>query len=174
MTESVDWHENVEPDVADETDLIIDAFAPDPPERPDGRTIKPETIGGGINFLYSEGEILVREAYLEQVLRILDQGTREDLEQSGPPRIRRVIEGVVLVTLTEQYAEDALSALEVIDDRIRPGIATPNQVLTVAGGTGSGLASALTRSGGGLPSARATARGNFVSTRAANGCARRS
>jgi hypothetical protein len=142
MTESADWHENVDPEVADETDLIIKAFAdpdlPQPPDRPDGRTIKVVTAGHGIDFMYSEGEILVREAYLEQVLRILDQGTREDLEQSGPPRIRRVIEGVVLVTLIGQYAEAALSALEVIDDQLRPGVATPNQVLTVAGGTGSG------------------------------------
>ena len=95
MTQSADWHENVDPEVANETDLIINAFAdpdlPHPPDRPDGRTIKPVTAGRGIDFMYSEGEILVREAYLEQVLRILDQGTREDLEQSGPPRIRRVI-----------------------------------------------------------------------------------
>jgi hypothetical protein len=138
MTESVEWHEDVEPDVADETDLIIDAFAPHPPDRPDGRTIKVETIGGGIDFMYSEGEILVREAYLEQVLRLLDQGARGDLEQSEPPRVRRVIEGVVLVGLVGQYAESALSALEVIDEQIRPGVATPNQVLTVATGHGSG------------------------------------
>jgi hypothetical protein len=142
MAQSADWHKNVDPEVADETDLIINAFVdpdlPRPPDRPDGRIIKVVTADRGIDFMYSEGEILVREAYLEQVLRILDHGTRQDLEQSEPPRIRLVIEGVVLVTLTGRYAEDALSAVEVIDRRIGPGIVTPNQVLTVAGGQGSG------------------------------------
>jgi hypothetical protein len=142
MTESVDWHANVEPDVGDETDLIIDAFAdpdlPQPPDHPDGRTIKVVTAGRGIDFMYSEGEILVREAYLEEVLRILEQGTRGDLEQSEPRRIREVIEGVVLVGLTGPFAESALGALEVIDDQLSPGVATPNHVLTVATGHGSG------------------------------------
>ncbi len=135
MTESADWHENVVPKVADETDLIIDDFAGAEP--PDRRTIKVVTRDGGIDFMYSEGEILVREEHLDRVLEILEQPTRGDLERDEPDRIRRVIEGVVLLGLGGERFSLALDALDAIDQRLSPGIATPNQVLTVAG-EGSG------------------------------------
>lgn len=134
MTESADWHENVVPKVADETDLIIRSFR----EAPDGRTIKVETTGGGIDFMYSEGEILVREEHLERVLEILEQPTRGDLERDEPRRIERVIEGVVLLRLGGERFPLALDALDEIDRQLSPGIATPNQVLTVATGEGHG------------------------------------
>jgi len=130
MTESVDWHENVVPKVADETDLIIDAFAGAEP--PDRRTIKVLTRDGGIDFMYSEGEILVREDHLERVLEILEQPTRIDIEQNEPDRIQRVIEGVVLLRLGGERYSLSLDALDAIDQQLSPGIATPNQVLTVA------------------------------------------
>jgi hypothetical protein len=136
MTESADWRENVVPKVGDETNLIIQAFADaDPPDR---RTIDVVTRDGGIDFMYSVGEILVREQYLEQVLQILEQRTRDDLEQNEPDRIQRVIEGVVLLQLGEEQSARTLEALNQIDVQLSPGIATPNQVLTVATGTGTG------------------------------------
>lgn len=129
MTESVDWHENVVTRVANETDKIIQAFAAAVPPK----TIDVVTTDGGIDFMYSVGEILVREEYLEQVLQTLEQRTRDDVEQNEPARIQRVIEGVVLLQLNEDYAARTLEALDQVDQQIRPGIATPNQPLTVAG-----------------------------------------
>jgi hypothetical protein len=138
MTESVDWRENVVRKVADETDLIISAFANAQP--PDRRTIIPVTRGdGGIDFMYSEGEILVREEYLGQVLQILEQPTRGDLDRDEPDRIQPVIEGVVLLKLVEGRFFQALDALAEIERHLGPGpAATVNHVLTVSSGVGSG------------------------------------
>jgi Subtilase family len=136
MTESVDWHDEVIRDVADETDLIIGAFAEAEP--PDRREIKVVTRDSGIDFMYAEGEILVREAYLGQVLQILEGRTRDDVEQNEPGRIQPVIEGVVLLSLGGERNTSVLDALDEIDRQLSPGIATPNQVLTVAGGEGQG------------------------------------
>ncbi len=136
MTESVDWHDYVAPKVAEETDLIIRAFADaEPPGR---REIKVVTRERGIDFMYAEGEILVREAHLEQVLQILEGRSRDDIEQNEPGRIRRVIEGVVLLRLGGERFTFALDALDEIDQQLSPGIATPNQVLTVANGEAAG------------------------------------
>jgi len=137
MTELADWHENVIPKVAAETDLIIDAFAR--AETHHRRTIKVVTRDGGIDFMYSEGEILVREGYLDRVLEILEQPTRSELERDDHDRIRPVIEGVVLLRPRgERYSVDVLGALEAVDPRLGRGKATLNQVLTVAGGQGAG------------------------------------
>jgi Subtilase family len=132
MTESGEWRENLVPRVLDETELIVRAFA-DADER-HRRTIAVVTADDrGIDFMYAQGEILVREAYLEQVLQILERRARVEVEQDQPPRIQPVIEGVVLLRLPAEYSDRALAALELIDDQLRPGIATPNHVLTVAG-----------------------------------------
>ncbi len=134
MTESGEWRQSVVPKVADETDLIVRSFA----EGPDRREIKVVTSAGGIDFMYAESEILVREEHLDRVLEVLEQPTRADLERDEPGRIRRVIEGVVLLRLGGQRFSLALDALAEVDRQINPGVATPNQVLTVATGTGSG------------------------------------
>jgi Subtilase family len=136
MTESADWHRNVVPKVATETDLIIDAFAG--AQSHDRRTIKVVTRDGGIDFMYSEGEILVREDHLGRVLEILEQPTRSELEADESRRIRPVITGVVLLRLTGERYSLALDALDAVDQQLGRGIVTPNQVLTVATGTGSG------------------------------------
>jgi Subtilase family len=96
--------------------------------------------------MYAVDEILVREQYLEQILPILEQGTRDDLEQGARddlergenPRIQDVIEGVVLLRLSGKYSGRTLELLDRIDREFGRGIATPNHVLTVATGTGSG------------------------------------
>jgi Subtilase family len=134
MTESADWRENVTRKVLDETNYIVDSFA-----APAGgeREIKVVAVDGGIDFIYAEGQILVREEHLEQVLQILEGRTRDDVEQDQPRRIRRVIEGVVLLTLPEGRFALALDALDEIDGQIGRGVATPNHVVTVSGGSGT-------------------------------------
>jgi hypothetical protein len=128
MTESNDWRNSVETKVANEADHIIRSFS----EAADGgKEIKIVPADGGIDHLYSEGEILVREEHLDRVLEILEPGVEHD-----PGRVRPVIEGVVLLTLGEAQPL-ALDAIEAIDRQIAPGVATPNHVLTVALGKGS-------------------------------------
>ena len=87
--------------------------------------------------MYVEGEILVRDEYLERVLEILGHPPRSELEQAEANPLQPVIAGVTRLTaLGDQHAL-SLSALDAIDERLGWGIATPNHVLTAAGGTAS-------------------------------------
>jgi subtilisin family serine protease len=145
MTGPGNWKDEVQPKVADETEHIIRAFCNtdpkfkgkgDPPCR--GPVIKVATVDGGIDYMYAEGEILVRDEYLERVLEILEHPTPlRDLEQIRPSPVQRVIAGVTLLTtLGDRYPQvigtpEEPGALDVIDERLGVGIATPNHVLTV-------------------------------------------
>ena len=133
MTRSEDWKDHVLPTIADEVEQIISAFAE---PRGGEKTIKIVPADRGIGFMYSEGEILVRDEYLERVLEILGHPPRRELEQSDSNPIQTVIAGATLLTSLGQF-EAALDALAVIDERLGRGIATPNHVMTVAGGVGS-------------------------------------
>jgi hypothetical protein len=133
MTESDDWRSAVIPKVADESDHIVRSFREAPGG---GKEIKVVPADGGIGHMYAEAEILVREEHLDRVLEILEPGTDRDQVRDDPARVRRVIEGVVLLTLGEQPL--ALDAVDAIDQQLGQGIATPNHVLTVAGGVGGG------------------------------------
>jgi subtilisin family serine protease len=127
MTESGDLRDLVTPKVFDETDYIKRAFA----EAPDGaKEIKVVPANGGIGYMYSEGEILVRDDHLDRVLQILEPQAVPEQVRTDSRRVRSVIEGVVLYTLPEILAFDAL---DTIDEQLGRGIATPNHVLTVAG-----------------------------------------
>jgi hypothetical protein len=126
MTESGDWREFVIPKVRDETDYIVRSFREAPGG---GKEIKVVPAGGGIGFMYSEGEILVRENQLDRVLEILEPEADREQVRADPNRVRPVIEGVVLLTLPEIPVLDVLDA---IDRQLGRGIATPNHVLTVA------------------------------------------
>jgi Subtilase family len=128
MTEPDDRRSSVVPKVADEIDHIVRSFS-EPPGG--GKEIKVVPANGGIGHMYAEGEILVREEHLDRVLEILEPGAERD-----PGRVRRVIEGVVRLTLAEPQPV-ALSALDAIDEQLGRGIATPNHMLTVAGGQGT-------------------------------------
>jgi subtilisin family serine protease len=87
--------------------------------------------------MYAEGDILVREDHLEAVLEILEPEADHDQIRNDPARVRRVIEGVALLTLGASQPS-ALDALDAIDRQLGQSIATPNHVLTVAGGSGTG------------------------------------
>jgi subtilisin family serine protease len=115
--------------VADETDLIIRSFGAAPGGGKDLRVVPAD---GGVGHLYAEGEILVREEHLDRVLEILEPGAARD-----PSRVRPVIDGVVLLTLAGSQSA-ALDAIDAIDQQLGQGVATPNHVLTVAGGEGGG------------------------------------
>ncbi len=132
MTESDDWRSSVVPKVADETGHIIRSFSEAPGG---GKEIKVVPANGGIGHMYAEGEILVREEHLDRVLEILEPDADRDQLRGDPARVRSVIDGVVLFTLGDSQPQ-ALDALSTVDQQLGAGIATPNHVLTVAGGQG--------------------------------------
>ena len=138
MTEADNWQDHVEPKIADETEFIIRAFCdPDPDHKGDGDApcrgpvIKVATDHGGIDYMYAEGEILIRDEYLDRVLEILEHRPVRDLELDEPSRVPRVIAGVTRLTILSERYPTVLEALRVIDARLGVGIATPNHVLTV-------------------------------------------
>lgn len=146
MTGPSSWKAQVLPKIADETEYIIRAFCNRDPEFTGegehpcrGPVIKVVPADGGIGYMYAESEILVRDEYLERVLEILEHPTPlRDLQQLRPSPVQRVITGVTrLTTLGERYPQvigtaEEPGALDVIDERLGVGIATPNHVLTVA------------------------------------------
>jgi subtilisin family serine protease len=125
-----DWRAGLQRRVVDEIDHVIRAFRPSPDK---GVEIKAARSENRVDHLYAEGQILVRDEYLGQVLEILELPDEPELRGSG--RIRRVIAGVVLVTLDEAQPA-VLDALDVIDQRLGRGVATPDHVLTVSPGDG--------------------------------------
>jgi len=123
MPENNGGESGMRPDVAAQVNYIRRQFTSksDTKESP----IAVVTDGAGLGFMYAEGRILVREEYLEQVLRILGLDDRE--------RVEPVVRGVVLLNLVQQDgAPTVIDALELIDRQLGPGVATPDQVLTVA------------------------------------------
>jgi Subtilase family len=134
VTEPDSWRNDLEPGVADHVGYIVDAFtSPDNGGTDIGVVVAADR---GLDYMYAQRQLLVREQHLGRVLEILDQPTEADLEQNDPDRIQRVIAGVVLLTLGQTTKDEQPAAvpdaLAEIDRRIGPGTATPNHVLTVA------------------------------------------
>jgi len=129
MPEQTDaWKTGLDQRAVDEVDHVIRAFHPSSNE---GIDIKVARSGDRVDYLHADGQILVRDEYLGQVLEILELPTEQETRDAG--RVRRVIAGVVLLTLEDN--QPAVSdALDVIDQRLGRGIATPDHVLTVATG----------------------------------------
>jgi subtilisin family serine protease len=115
------------PKIADEVEHVVAAFR----DYPDGgKQITVVPANGGIDHMYAEGEILVREDHLDRVLETIEHPSRQELERNEPERLRRVLAGHILLTLGDPY-NAAADALDHIDQRLGRGIATPNHVLTV-------------------------------------------
>jgi hypothetical protein len=152
----VTWYDELQPRANSEADIIVRAFA-----RHDIDIGGVPTENGWTAFMYAEGQLLVREPYLEDIRRVLrDHGFWAEL-------IKRVIKDIILLRIwplenDEKRAESDDSApasndqksdrtadgngeitgrqypplLELlghIDVAVGPGIATPNHVATVSG-----------------------------------------
>jgi Subtilase family len=142
MAKTDKWRNGLQPRVADEVEYIKAAFL-NPPRskgarRPQGREIAHIAArDGGLDYMFAEGEILVREEYLDRVLEILERPSRRDLYRDEPSAVRPVIAGVArLTTLGRRYSR-TVDAVGAVDEQLGPGIATPNHVMTVTGGVGS-------------------------------------
>jgi subtilisin family serine protease len=125
-----DWRAGLRPRVVDEIDHVIHAFRPSPGE---GVEVKAARSENRVDHLYAEGQLLVRDDQLGPVLEILNLPSEAEMRDAD--RLRRVIAGVVLLTLDEAQPA-VLDALDLIDQRLGRGVATPDHVLTVAGGEG--------------------------------------
>ena len=75
---------------------------------------------GSLDYLYVQGELLVRDEYLEQV-RELIRSTVADGYQYG----------MTLLALDPDNGPDVPAALSLIDERCGVGVATPNHVLSI-------------------------------------------
>jgi hypothetical protein len=132
------WRNDLEAWIADEIQIIVDAFAAYGDDG--GVDIGFVREGRGIGYMFAEGQLLIREQYLDQVLGILGLPDEREFRESQPGGIQRVIAGVALLTTgpatdTEQfYVPDVL---ERIDGQLGGGVATPNYVLTVSGDAGT-------------------------------------
>jgi subtilisin family serine protease len=122
-----DWKIGLDQRAVDEVEHVIRAFRPSPNE---GIDIKVARTEDRVDYLHADGQILVRDEYLGQVLEILELPNEQETRDAG--RIKRVIAGVVLLTLEDN--QPAVSdTLDAIDQRLGRGIATPDHVLTVSG-----------------------------------------
>ena len=76
------WKKRMQGKIVDEAAFIKKAFRDARP--PDRKIIKVVPAEDGIGFMYAEGEILVREEYVERVLAILGQPDLRRLQQREP------------------------------------------------------------------------------------------
>lgn len=102
----------------------------------DGRVEMARDERGDMDYMYEQGVILVRDPYLRDVLVFLHgleqvrSQQREQVAAIGPvPEAEGVLPGVTLLRLPTGLSVPA--ALDAVDERFGPGIATPNHVLSI-------------------------------------------
>ena len=145
------WAENLVPRIRDQAVYIYNKFKEDGAAAAVGEfrdengsggiDIGVATSDGGVEFMYAEGQLLVREQHLERVQEVLDQprvSLRDILSaREGTATVEPLTDGVVVLHLTALAADSpkprVLDALRAVDRVLGPGYATPNHVLTVDG-----------------------------------------
>lgn len=116
----------LQPRIADHVDHIVQAFDQQ------GTAIRSENAdNGGIDFMHAERQIVVRSTHRDRVIELLERAG------ATPASVEPVTDGVDLITF--EPADDrgegwVLGLIDQIDRDIRPGVATPNHLLTVAQG----------------------------------------
>jgi hypothetical protein len=84
---------------------------------------------GTLDFLFEEGVILVRDAYLREVAEFLRARDKDAAEQPRPAT--GVLPGVSHLSLAGSRFPRVLEALDEIDARFGVGVATPSHILSV-------------------------------------------
>jgi len=84
---------------------------------------------GTLDFLFEEGVILVRDAYLREVAEFLRRRDTDAAEEFRP--VAGVLPGVSLLSLAGSRFPRVLEALDEIDARFGVGVATPSHILSV-------------------------------------------
>jgi subtilisin family serine protease len=155
------WEDIAKPQIRDQVKYIWSEFRQDgaagklgergsKDDGSGGVEVGVQISGGGMGFMYAEGQILVREGYLGRVAQILagkeiQQGHVPTDQKLGawaadkPKPVEPLIDGVVVLHFERQRDGNfpsVLDALNRIDGVLGPGYATPNHVLTVAGNAG--------------------------------------
>jgi subtilisin family serine protease len=87
-----------------------------------GISIRAHRTGGEVDFVYEEGALLVRDAYLDQVRTVVGGGGVMD----------GLIGGVTHYSLAGAKMATVDEALTAIDSRVGAGAATPNHLLSVS------------------------------------------
>jgi hypothetical protein len=106
-----------DPKVAAQVNVVVDAF------REAGISIGYATTrDGGLDYMFQEDVILVRDEYLEQVRVVVGGGQTDD----------GLIDGVTLYSLEDAERPTVQQALPAIDDQLGVGVATPNHVLSTS------------------------------------------
>jgi subtilisin family serine protease len=83
---------------------------------------------GTLDYLYVRGVILVRDAYVDDVERLLQEKDVPEERGQEFARVQGVLPGVSLVSVGNR---DIPRLLDLIDDVLGPGIATPDHILSV-------------------------------------------
>lgn len=101
-------------------DLIGGAF---------GETFGKQLFGDGtLDYLYVRGVILVRDAYLAEVARLLEDEDEPDERGQEFARVEGLLPGVSLVSVGNR---DIPRLLDKIDASLGVGVATPDHILSV-------------------------------------------
>ncbi len=79
------------------------------------------TPDGELDFVYQEGVILVRDAYLSQVAELV----------GGVETLDGLVDGVTLLSLRKSKMRDSIDVLERIDAIFGVGVATPCHILSI-------------------------------------------
>lgn len=102
-------------------DLIAEAFG----EQSFGKKFFDD---GTLDYLYVRGVILVRDAYLADVARLLEEEDEEEERGQEFVPVAGLLPGVSLLSVGER---DVPRLLDKIDARLGEGIATPDHILSV-------------------------------------------
>jgi hypothetical protein len=145
VTERDDWSQGMTSRIVDEVEYIRRAFRERGENGDQGIDIGVVRDGRGLGYMHAPGQLLVLEQYFGGVLDSLrrqvvpfypfdplkdDEGRQDGEPSTDPNRYPHILPGLLLVYISGAIVPDVL---DVIDQELGEGCATPNHVLTVAG-----------------------------------------
>lgn len=121
------WESHLVERIADQVQTIKDEFQ----AQRNLTIVDVPAPDGGIEYMYAEGQLLVRDRYVQDVFQVFNPGVK-----FSDRLVRQIVPGISLLTQDETIPAGKRRAvpdvLDTIDQRLGQGIATPNHVFTVA------------------------------------------